>query len=28
MLSTGFMGGAYRSSEKSPMPYPCLLAWS
>jgi len=28
MLSTGFLGGAYRSNNQSPIPYPCLLAWS
>jgi len=27
MLSTGFTGGAYKSINKSLMPYPCLLAW-
>ncbi|CAC5344818.1 hypothetical protein PLAN_50023 [Planktothrix rubescens CCAP 1459/22] len=27
MLSTGFLGGAYKSVEHPLMPYPCLLAW-
>jgi hypothetical protein len=27
MLSTGFLGGAYKSEKQPLMPYPCLLAW-